>query len=488
MIILLIFILDTVKSDKQPHASSGVTQDLPMLIEHIFFTDRKIYATGEILETTAFAESPTTITSASTITAEPSGIELHPKKRLRVSSIESMTSDNSSTTNVTAVEINQSSTTSEPATGEIPETTAFAESPTTITSASTITAEPSGIELHPKKRLKVSSIESMTSDNSSATNVTAVEINQSSTTSEPATGEIPETTAFAESPTTITSASTITAEPSGIKLHPKKRLKVSSIESMTSDNSSATNVTAVEINQSSTTSEPTPFTNYYQMFLNIRKQIHEKHMSMFPVQPKPPFGFEDYLMNRRTYILDSNYKNRVVHTQTPTPTNLHKHLKSLFVEQEKERQNLRVKHLVEKEKLVLSVEQEILRVHGRAARVLANQPLPFSVCTVLKDNDVYKIMKHKQEEYKNEHVHSGDNGRIFLSWLQEIDDKWEKIKIDLLLRQHYEADSLHAVQKMNWGWKLKEIQLCTYSSLEPNIDEEHVPMVQVNKDFDHFPA
>lgn len=62
------------------------------------------------------------------------------------------------------------------------------------------------------------------------------------------------------------------------------------------------------------------------------------------------------------------------------------------------------------------------------------------------------------------------------------------LKIDLLLRQHYEADSLHAVQKMNWGWKLKEIQLCTYSSLEPNIDEEHVPMVQVNKDFDHFPA
>jgi len=80
---------------------------------------------------------------------------------------------------------------------------------------------------------------------------------------------------------------------------------------------------------------------------------------------------------------------------------------------------------------VLSVEQEILRVHGRAARVLANQPLPFSVCTVLKDNDVYKIMKHKQEEYKNEHVHSGYNGRIFLSWLQEIDDKWEKIKVTI---------------------------------------------------------
>ena len=43
-----------------------------------------------------------------------------------------------------------------------------------------------------------------------------------------------------------------------------------------------------------------------------------------------------------------------------------------------------MKHVVEKEKLVLAVEQEILRVHGRAARALANQSLPFSVCTILR--------------------------------------------------------------------------------------------------------
>jgi len=60
------------------------------------------------------------------------------------------------------------------------------------------------------------------------------------------------------------------------------------------------------------------------------------------VQLKPPFGFENYLMNRRTYILDGNYKSLVVNTQTPPPANLHKQLKILFVEQEKERQKLRV--------------------------------------------------------------------------------------------------------------------------------------------------
>ena len=45
-------------------------------------------------------------------------------------------------------------------------------------------------------------------------------------------------------------------------------------------------------------------------------------------------------------------------------------------------------HIIEKEKLVLAVEQEILRVHGRAARALANQSLPYSVCTILRDEEV----------------------------------------------------------------------------------------------------
>lgn len=88
-----------------------------------------------------------------------------------------------------------------------------------------------------------------------------------------------------------------------------------------------------------------------------------------------------------------------------------------------------VQHIVEKEKLVLSVEQEILRVHGRAARALANQPLPFSACTILKDEEVYNIMTPEQEEKKDKQTRSRYNGRLFLSWLQEVDDKWEKIKV-----------------------------------------------------------
>ncbi|XP_025190948.1 ankyrin repeat domain-containing protein 11-like [Melanaphis sacchari] len=301
-------------------------------------------------------------------------------------------------------------------------------------------------------------------------------------------GDGKQTTTNAAVTTTITSESTPTAELSGIELHPKRhKLKVSHIESNTNDTSSSANVTTIETNPSGTTSEPAPVTNCYQMFLNIRKQIDKRRKNLFPVQPKPPCGFKDYLMNRRTYVLAGNSKSHIVNILTPSPANLHKQLKKLFVEQEKERQRLHVQHIVEKEKLVLSVEQEILRVHGRAARALANQFLPFSVCTILKDNEVYNIMTSEQEEEKNRHTRSRYNGRLFLSWLQDVDDKWEKIKESMLLRHHNEAESLHAVQKMDWGWKLKELQLCTYSS-EPNIDEEHVPMVQVSDNFDLLDA
>lgn len=44
----------------------------------------------------------------------------------------------------------------------------------------------------------------------------------------------------------------------------------------------------------------------------------------------------------------------------------------------------------------MSNEQEVLRVHYRAARTLANQTLPFSACTVLLDAEVYNMPQDVQ--------------------------------------------------------------------------------------------
>ncbi|KAL1130503.1 hypothetical protein AAG570_011751, partial [Ranatra chinensis] len=241
-------------------------------------------------------------------------------------------------------------------------------------------------------------------------------------------------------------------------------------------------------NGSGETAQPAeqPVTNCYQLFLNIRKQIDRRRKGLFPVQPKPPQGFKDYLMNRCTYVLAGNSNSRVPPPHASPPASLNPGIRDLFVGQEKERYRLRMQHVIEKEKLVLSVEQEILRVHGRAARALANQALPFSVCTILRDEEVYSPFTPEQEE-KDRNARSRYNGRLFLSWLQDVDDKWEKIKEAMLLRHHNEAESLHAVQKMDWEWKMKELGICE-SKAKPVIEDSHVPMVHVSDDFDLLPA
>lgn len=76
-----------------------------------------------------------------------------------------------------------------------------------------------------------------------------------------------------------------------------------------------------------------------------------------------------------------------------------------------------------------------------------------------------------------------------MSWLQDLDDKWEKIKEQMVLRHHNEAESLNAVQKMDWEWKVNEITGTAGTTVVvdqslPCMDDLHIPMVHVSDDFD----
>ena len=46
--------------------------------------------------------------------------------------------------------------------------------------------------------------------------------------------------------------------------------------------------------------------NDIEKYLNIRKQVEQRRKNLFPVQPKPPNDFKNYLMNRKTYLLRGN--------------------------------------------------------------------------------------------------------------------------------------------------------------------------------------
>lgn len=261
-----------------------------------------------------------------------------------------------------------------------------------------------------------------------------------------------------------------------------------------------------------------PSYNCYNMFQNIRRQVDKRRQTMCDsIQPtksnaqKPPSGFKNYLLTTGNYLLESrsesmrNVNPNLTLEQIDVPEMLSslantEPLVELYREQEIERENLKVQHLVEREKVKLSIEQEILRVHNRAALAMANQSLPLSFTVLMKDEEIYNPIDQEQEhsfdrnnleaaanqkestknEYsratyscqsnntyadlftltgKSEDIGSRCrySGRLLHSWLQDVEDKWSKIKKEILNRQRREAESLQAIQKLNWEWKVKEL-------------------------------
>lgn len=228
--------------------------------------------------------------------------------------------------------------------------------------------------------------------------------------------------------------------------------------------------------------------NPYYEFLHIRKKIEEKRKVLLSVTPQPPQYYDEYVTFNGSYLLDGNPLSKLcIPTITPPPS-LPEQLKEMFKQQEVLRMKLRLQHSIEREKLIVSNEQEVLRVHYRAARTLANQTLPFSACTVLLDAEVYNMPQDVQTEDGKTSVRDRFNARQFMSWLQDVDDKFDKLKTCLLMRQQHEAAALNAVQRLEWQLKLQELDPATYKSTSIfEIPEFYIPLVEVNDDFDLTP-
>ncbi|XP_052318926.1 ankyrin repeat domain-containing protein 12-like isoform X3 [Oncorhynchus keta] len=240
--------------------------------------------------------------------------------------------------------------------------------------------------------------------------------------------------------------------------------------------------------------------NPYYEFLHIRKKIEDNRKVLLSVTPQPPQYYDEYVTFTGSYLLDGNPFGKLCIPTITAPPSLPDQLKEMFRQQEVVRMKLRLQHSIEREKLIVSNEQEVLRVHYRAARTLANQTLPFSACTVLLDAEVYNMPQDAQASgMMSRTVESGDqdgktsvrdrfNGRQFMSWLQDVDDKFDKLKTCLLMRQQHEAAALNAVQRLHWQLKLQELDPVVYKSTSIfEIPEFYIPLVEVNDDFDLTP-
>ncbi|PKU33493.1 ankyrin repeat domain-containing protein 11 [Limosa lapponica baueri] len=197
--------------------------------------------------------------------------------------------------------------------------------------------------------------------------------------------------------------------------------------------------------------------NPYFEYLQIRKKIEEKRKILCYITPQAPQCYAEYVTYTGSYLLDGKPLSKLHIPVIAPPPSLAEPLKELFKQQEAVRGKLRLQHSIEREKLIVSCEQEILRVHCRAARTIANQAVPFSACTMLLDSEVYNMPLENQT--------------------------------CLLMRQQHEAAALNAVQRMEWQLKVQELDPAGHKSLCVNeVPSFYVPMVDVNDDFVLLPA
>lgn len=408
-----------------------------------------------------------------------------------------------------------------------------------------------------------------------------------------------------------------------------------------------------------------PSQNSFQLYRDIRNRPLMKLKKLTNVQPKTPQGFKEYLLNSGPYLLDGNKlgvgltgsssekstsiaqsalsrlpnRKRVANPSSSSLSDLRhttykipkissppskleagSQLYKLFQDQEAARHQMRVQHLKERERSILTAEQEILRTYTRAAVADKRQKRNLSACTYLYfqeryhylDDDVSsqdKVNSSDQAQLTSDAVKSPDgscqienpseklsggsniaagsderssndnegtskipsetvsdkhvalkdqemsveeacsdktmfkseptassvelvqavchefkgnsdatvagtetekpksfcqdnqnslvlqtetqapiteedlrniNRDELLIQLQDVDEKWEKTRNDMLVRHKNEADSLYAIQSMEWEWKAKELGLCDIR-VSYEIEPELVPRVQVQE-------
>jgi hypothetical protein len=180
------------------------------------------------------------------------------------------------------------------------------------------------------------------------------------------------------------------------------------------------------------------------------------------------------------------------------------------------------------EKLVILYEQEIMRCYYLYSRDTTQQKIPFSFCSIIKDDEIYSQFKHNNDpistvsplasttltQTQENNIQGNTNTdinnsnvtgpkvimaieeKLFKS-LNELKSKFQKLKDDLIKRQLHESDSLHAVQKMDFESIVRDVankyKIMTNGVKNSTnrlslfkLNDIHVPIVHVNNKFELF--
>ncbi|UJR21778.1 hypothetical protein I4U23_024853 [Adineta vaga] len=300
-----------------------------------------------------------------------------------------------------------------------------------------------------------------------------------------------------------------TLPPNKRRLRERNAGLLNSTDTFTSINSSPVEENLLtETTTTTTTATPTPVLtrdiprNGIKQFLNIRQQIDKRHEAMLHdfVLPKIPKDFGETLMAKKNYLLTPSFKSFPITTPASIgirrfnpPSDLDEHLSDVFARQEDERYRMKLRHQVEREKLILSNEQEILRLYGNATRSSINQDIPFSYCSILRDNEVYNDPSVQERhpsllnsDYSNTELGKRGkhrwSGRSFIKWLEDSNLKYQRLSCEINQRQLLEANTLYSMQRMVWTKHLPKEALIS-GRIHSFLSERYLPKVEINTQF-----
>ncbi|CAG9536994.1 unnamed protein product [Cercopithifilaria johnstoni] len=197
--------------------------------------------------------------------------------------------------------------------------------------------------------------------------------------------------------------------------------------------------------------------NSYEGFRNFRSVIEErwaKDATEQTVIPESPPNFNNYLIVQGNYTSASNLGSLSIQEKVDAvfmeklTTKLH----NLYTEQDERRRNMQIYHQVERERLRMQAESEVMRMLTRKAN---ERHESFSTMRMIRETNLFNTGFLEVKPKK-----------LPVMEISEVKLKYEKLVEIMRRRQQMEADALYAEQVFIWNVAVQRSEDATLLSLK----------------------
>ncbi|VDD92375.1 unnamed protein product [Enterobius vermicularis] len=189
--------------------------------------------------------------------------------------------------------------------------------------------------------------------------------------------------------------------------------------------------------------------NTYEGLRSLRAKIEESWLETMAQQPpdKPelPSNYDSYLIVNKNFTLKDtvDYDRLMKACGAENYSEVSSDLQDLWKSQEERRLRMEIKHKVEREKLQMLAEREVLRMLNRKANSGRED---MSTVRVLHETDIYNTWYVKERSIDHPIVEFEDVKKKFMDQVTLMEN-----------RQKMESDALFAEQVYTWNSLLKNI-------------------------------